>query len=225
MQEKGAIISFRGEHRFLSNFFVCDVKYEGRTYRSSEHAYQAAKCTVRVEHDEIVNAKTPGEAKKLGRKCCLRDEWEKIKAKVMWDIVKAKFEQNYTLRQQLLQTGEVVLVEGNRWHDNQFGVCYCDNCNGHGLNLLGRTLMYVRDQLRNIERVGKREWLEDKDFAHANEYKFCVSLFDPDAGRLAMTWINDDGSWCWDTGTDRGRVGNMKQARVEVERRVKEWIG
>jgi len=221
MLDKGAIISFKGSNRFLSNFFVCDVEYEGCTYRSSEHAFQAAKCTVRAEHDEIVAVKTPTEAKKLGRKCCLRDDWEKIKAKIMWDIVKAKFEQNYELRQKLLQTGDMVLVEGNRWHDDHFGVCYCDNCNGHGLNLLGRTLMYVRDQLRHAEQLGKREWGPDDANETTHGYKRCQALWDPEDGRKGMIWQMDDGSWRWDVSNDRGRALTMEEARSNVEKRCK----
>ena len=39
-------ISIRGffeEHRFLSNYQVCAIWYEGREYLSTENAYQAAK--------------------------------------------------------------------------------------------------------------------------------------------------------------------------------------
>jgi len=217
MQEKGAIISFRGDHRFLSNFWVCDVEHEGNTYKSSEHAFQAAKCTVRAEHDEIAAAKTPRKAKILGGKYCLRDDWEQIKAQIMWKIVQAKFEQNYTLRQKLLQTGDLVLVEGNKWHDNVFGVCYCDNCNGHGLNLLGRTLMYVRDQLRHAERLGKREWAPDEGNPRFDGYKNCLVLWCPEAGRKGAIWEMDNGVWRWDVGHERGRARTMLEAQGNVE--------
>lgn len=212
--DKGAIISFKGSNRFLSNFYVCPVKYDGNTYPSSEHAFQAAKCMVRDEHDEIMAAKTPSEAKKLGHECCLRDDWERVKAKVMWKIVKAKFEQNYDLQQLLLQTGERVLVEGNRWHDDQFGVCYCDKCHGHGQNLLGRTLTHVREQIRN---KGGMKWKPDKEFAGAHKYDTCLALFDPERGRIAMTWRLDNDRWRWDTDLNRGTAKTQKKAMAFAE--------
>lgn len=43
MTEMPPIASFRWPYNFLSNFFYWPVEYEGMEYRSSEHAYQAAK--------------------------------------------------------------------------------------------------------------------------------------------------------------------------------------
>lgn len=37
------IDSFGGEYSFLSNFHKCKVEFEGMTYHSVEHAFQAAK--------------------------------------------------------------------------------------------------------------------------------------------------------------------------------------
>ena len=37
------IKGFFGGYRWLSNFHVCDVMFEGDLYPSSENAYQAAK--------------------------------------------------------------------------------------------------------------------------------------------------------------------------------------
>ena len=37
------INEFQGKYRFLSNFYPCDIVYEGIQYPSTEHAYQAAK--------------------------------------------------------------------------------------------------------------------------------------------------------------------------------------
>lgn len=37
------IDSFGGEYSFLSNFHKCKVEFEGMTYPSVEHAFQAAK--------------------------------------------------------------------------------------------------------------------------------------------------------------------------------------
>jgi len=41
--EDAPIVDFRGPYRWLSNFHLAEVYFEGHFYRSSEHAYQAAK--------------------------------------------------------------------------------------------------------------------------------------------------------------------------------------
>lgn len=61
----------------------------------------------------------------------------------MYDICRAKFEQNADLRCKLLTTGDAMLVEGNTWGDTVWGVCQ-----GKGENRLGKILMRVRKELR-----------------------------------------------------------------------------
>ena len=59
----------------------------------------------------------------------------------MYDVVFAKFKQNYNLREKLLQTGSATLVEGNDWGDRHWG-----QVNGVGKNMLGKILMHIREQ-------------------------------------------------------------------------------
>lgn len=135
----GIIISkFRQNYNFLSNFYACDIEYEGRVYHSSEAAFQAAKCKLDAEKDNFINI-TPSTAKHMGRKVILRPDWEKVKNSIMLDIVYRKFTQNPELAQKLLNTGDATLVEGNSWNDTYWGVC-----NGRGQNRLGKILMNVR---------------------------------------------------------------------------------
>ena len=61
------------------------------------------------------------------------------------EIVRAKVTQNQDMKQQLLATGNLVLEEGNGWHDTFWGV---DLKTGEGENHLGRILMQVREELR-----------------------------------------------------------------------------
>jgi len=51
------------------------------------------------------------------------------------------------LGDQLLATGDVELIEGNTWHDTEWGVC-----NGIGKNKLGKILMRIREILKNREQ-------------------------------------------------------------------------
>ena len=85
------------------------------------------------------------EAKRLGRHVQLRPNWENVKLPIMEDIVRAKFTQNEDLKELLLATGDLVLEEGNTWHDTFWGV---DAKTREGTNHLGRILMRVRQELR-----------------------------------------------------------------------------
>lgn len=69
--------------------------------------------------------------------------WENMKQKYMYDICKAKFEQNPDIRQKLLDTGNRHLEECNTWNDRYWGTV-----NGKGENNLGKILMRIRDELR-----------------------------------------------------------------------------
>ncbi len=136
------INSFKGKNEFLSNFFPGDQ-------RSLEHKYQALKSFNQKERAEILAAKTPREAKRLGRKVTLRSDWEQKKVALMFMLVSFKFFADKDLEDGLLATGDQKLIEGNHWHDNFWGDCYCRKCeNIRGKNILGRILMKVRANLR-----------------------------------------------------------------------------
>ena len=85
------------------------------------------------------------EAKRLGRHVQLRPNWENVKLPIMEDIVRAKFTQNEDLKELLLATGDLVLEEGNTWHDTFWGV---DAKTREGTNHLGRILMRIRKELQ-----------------------------------------------------------------------------
>lgn len=138
---KDVIASFTGEYYFLSNFFVAPVVYQGVRFENNEAAFQAAKCPERMREFCKLN---PQSAKRLGRSVLLRPDWEEIKYDVMYQVCKAKFQQNPDLGQKLLKTGNAELIEGNTWGDRIWGVC-----KGIGENNLGKTLMRVRDELRS----------------------------------------------------------------------------
>lgn len=138
------IRSFKDEYKFLSNFYPCWVEYEGEEYPSTEHAYQAAKTTDTDMRVRIKNAKTAGDAKRLGQGVELRDDWESIKPVIMMELLLQKFSQPL-LKKKLLATGDALLVEGNYWHDNYWGECVCGKCRAGGLNMLGKVLMKVRE--------------------------------------------------------------------------------
>lgn len=138
------------EFGFLSNFFPSTIKYNGFTYKTVEHAFQAAKTLDSKEQKKIREAPSPGKAKRLGRKVTLRKDWESIKFKVMEDCLRLKFSIP-ELRKRLLETGDEELIEGTTgWCDNVWGVCSCDKCKGSGKvgqNNLGKLLMKIRKEI------------------------------------------------------------------------------
>lgn len=137
---------FEDRYRFLSNFAPISVRYDGSVFSTSEHAYQACKARDEPElYDQIVAATDPDEAKRLGRRAVLPDDWDERKRYVMLEIVTAKFSQNSDHRERLLRTGEKLLVELNSWDDTYWGA---DIDTGKGLNVLGRILTSVRSSLR-----------------------------------------------------------------------------
>ena len=144
------INSFRGNYAFLSNFFS-GAPFEdcnGQVWKTSEHYYQAMKSTDFVIRESIRECKTAGEAKILGspENLDIRLDWNNVNVGIMTIALKMKFDQNSKYKKYLLQTEGYKLVEGNWWHDNFWGDCYCDKCeNIKGQNMLGKLLMRLRD--------------------------------------------------------------------------------
>lgn len=148
------IDSFTNLFDFLSNFHECSVTYEGLTYKNSEAAFHAQKTldpNIRCKFIDL----NPSEAKKLGRKIQLREDWENVKDHIMYKICLAKFTQNPHLKRKLIMmTGNQLLEEGNYWHDNYWGNCHCLKCkNIKGQNKLGKILMRIREELRECSML------------------------------------------------------------------------
>lgn len=154
------ITRFTGPYEYLSNFHHSRFRYEGVSWPTAEHAFQAAKCPDPSERPGWALVSTPAEAKRQGRKIVLRHDWEAVKRRIMLEIVLAKFEGNGELRDRLARTAPAVLIEGNRWHDTYWGAVECGPAGVNGLpviwtgghpmagyNWLGRILMMARDVL------------------------------------------------------------------------------
>lgn len=139
------IYSFTGDNRFLSNFYPCKIKLtwwnEVVWVDCVEKGYQAKKSMNRVDFDRICAAKTPGQAKRIGKTIPILPEWDTIKITVMKELLQQKFA-DPVLAKMLEETESQELIEGNTWGDRFWGVC-----NGMGLNNLGKLLMEVRNDL------------------------------------------------------------------------------
>jgi len=129
---------FRNEYGFLSNFYNHKIGYKGLSFNNVEAAFQAAKCCNLEDMRMFVNL-SGAEAKKLGRRIKLRNNWNNIRLSVMKELLLIKF--NDPLLKSKLLDIKSDIVEENTWHDNFWGDCSCQRCkNITGENMLGNLL-------------------------------------------------------------------------------------
>jgi len=162
---------FREEYEFLSNFYPTKVMFDGITYYNAEAAYQAQKCSRYEDRFQFAHM-SADKAKRLGHKIEIRSDWDEIKYRVMEQVVYAKFAQNPTLAQDLLDTADKPLQEGNTWGDVYWGI---NLRTGEGKNNLGKILMDLRENFRKngIPKVTTPDnsqkgpfggiWIDDRD--------------------------------------------------------------
>ena len=139
---------FRGQYRFLSNFFPAMIMMDGIFYPTVEHAYQASKTEHHLERVEIRDAPTAGIARRRGKALGpVLSGWLSRRLDIMYGLVHQKFFAHRHLGDFLLETREEDLVEVNTWNDTYWGVC-----KGVGQNHLGKILMRVRAELKESKR-------------------------------------------------------------------------
>jgi ribA/ribD-fused uncharacterized protein len=148
---------FIGVFSFLSNFYESPIEYEGISYPTVEHAFQAAKTQNFETRQHIAKMPGPSEAKAAGnRNGILKDfnpvEWELRKDGVMEELLRIKF-QNPKFKNLLVQTGGAKLIEGNTWGDTYWGV---DLNTGEGANKLGVILEGIRSEIAEAMAKNKR---------------------------------------------------------------------
>jgi ribA/ribD-fused uncharacterized protein len=136
------ITHFDVQWNFLSNFYMCDVIYKGKSYPSVEHAYQASKVLDTKNHELVRTAPTAGESKILGRLYHDNENFDNEKLDIMETLVRDKFTRSQYLKALLGLTTDAYIIEGNTWNDTFWGVC-----NGKGDNHLGKILMKIRKEL------------------------------------------------------------------------------
>lgn len=151
-----SILGFFGPYRFLSNFHFVNVELDGEIYRTTEHAYQAAKTLDTEERRKIRDLLQPREARQAGQRLQLRPNWDKLKIDVMTELSIQKYAKP-PLSAMLLETGDAYLEETNTWGDKFWGVC-----GGYGENNLGKILMQVRTELQAIQSEQAAEILKQR---------------------------------------------------------------
>jgi ribA/ribD-fused uncharacterized protein len=160
-----AVIQFYSEtkkHGHFSNFFPSEIKLKiGKNdlaFPTSEHLFQIMKFVPEngipndkktIGHiDKIYNTESPGISAKLGRmrNYPICGDWETFGLEVMFFAVYLKFTQDPNLKKKILETEGCILVEHThrdaKWGDGGD----INNCQGQ--NLLGTTLMFVREFIK-----------------------------------------------------------------------------
>ncbi len=147
------------ENGFLANWYLSSFTIDGVEFSSVEQymMYQKAICF----HDtsiatKIMETNDVATIKSFGRAVSNYDDniWSRTREKVVFDALMAKFSQNDNLKKLLLDTGDSILAEcavkdviwgiglsmkdQDRFSPNKW----------RGKNLLGYTLMKVREELK-----------------------------------------------------------------------------
>lgn len=146
----------------LSNWHPAPFTLDDITYPTSEHYMMAQKAKLFGDtrtHQSVLKAKTPKEAKALGRKVGGFNEeaWNNHRIEIVVSGNEAKFSQHPIMKDFLLSTRDAVLVEASPY-DRVWGVGMSADHPAieepkawQGLNLLGFALMEVRSRLHARE--------------------------------------------------------------------------
>ncbi|MCR5566469.1 MAG: NADAR family protein [Clostridiales bacterium] len=151
------------DYGFLSNWYKADFEYV-HPFSSTEQYIMYHKVLMFHKYDlakQILSTDDPAECKQIGRKPFPEFDphlWDRLSYAVAKRGIKAKFVQNEGIQNQLLETGNELLVECSptdcKWG---IGLDICDPdrlvvSKWRGDNLLGRILMEIREEIR-LERL------------------------------------------------------------------------
>lgn len=143
----------------FSNWYDVQFEHNNQIFYNSEQAYMYEKAIFFRDFaiaDKIYECDSPKEAKALGRQVKNFDskKWDMESYDIMVDIIFEKFNQNPSLKEILLSTGNKTIVEaspfdkiwgvGLHWDDNRI----LNEKNWKGKNLLGKALMEVRQKIQ-----------------------------------------------------------------------------
>jgi len=149
------------DNGYLSNWSKSPFVLDGVAYNCVEQWIMSSKaraCGDESTREQIMRIANPSRQKALGRSLDKKAVDRCWKLKQKWENqlrgVRAKFQQNEELAFRLLQTGQKPIAEASP-SDQIYGIGLApsnalaqDPANWKGLNLLGKALMQVRDELR-----------------------------------------------------------------------------
>ena len=131
----------------FSNFSLHPVNIPGLgTFPTSEAAFQAHR---NLDDEKFINkqknAKTPMLSKIYSTKIITRPDWDEVKEQIMYNVIKAKFEQNPNICKILLSSGLRPIV-----YHTKLDEFWGDGVDGAGQNKLGKILTKIRSYFNSI---------------------------------------------------------------------------
>lgn len=141
----------------FSNLYKREIVFEGETFATSEHAYQAGKARKPAVKQWLMDAPSPSLLAMAAHGLYYWDVapgWSKTKFDRMKAILRAKFTQHEDLKKTLLETNDLRLVE-SATVDNPVNRLWGE-VNGVGKNTLGMMLMELRTELRMEQSSDKK---------------------------------------------------------------------
>ena len=149
------------ENGYLSNWYLSPFEYGSFNYSSMEQFMMAQKAFYfhdQTMADLILSTDDVAMIKAYGRQVSHFNDhiWSGVRQIIVYNGLMAKFLQNKDLQDQLLATNDAILAEC-AVHDKIWGIgrSMSDPARFHmdqwkGTNLLGYSLMMVRDQLKTM---------------------------------------------------------------------------
>lgn len=146
------------ENGYLSNWYLSAFTLDGVTFSSLEQYMMYQKAVCFQDHQAaraILATSDVAEIKALGRRVAGYNDhqWNGVRQIVVFEGLLAKFTQNPELAERLKATGNALLAEC-AVHDHIWGIglpmhspARLDPAQWKGQNLLGYTLMLVRERL------------------------------------------------------------------------------
>lgn len=141
----------------FSNLYKREIDFEGETFATAEHAYQAGKARKPAVRKWLMDAPSPSLLAMAAHGLYYWDVapgWSKTKFDRMRAVLRAKFTQHDELKEALLGTGDARLVE-SATVDNPVNRLWGE-VNGVGKNTLGIMLMELRSELRKSQPSDER---------------------------------------------------------------------
>lgn len=150
------MLCFEGESSYLANSFPVHIKVNDNHFSSADQAfyYQMATFAGRTDYgNDIMKYDDPKILKKMGSKIEKSTEWEDKQLRILTGILILKFEQNPMLKEKLVKTGDMPLINCDT--DNYWGAGRLldsdqwDTSNEiPGRNMIGTILSNVRSRIR-----------------------------------------------------------------------------
>lgn len=156
-QKKDHMVLYWNINSPLSNHHPCSMTVNNTAYNCVEQCFFHTQAIQAGDHriaQEIMDTSDPVHQKRAAKAITPNPEWQAMSVDVMKEAVLAKFTQNKHLKDFLIETGELDIVEASEY-DKFWGVglpmtspLIGNRAKWNGKNTMGQILSDVREQLK-----------------------------------------------------------------------------